>query len=302
MQTCASFVSFFNGNQSGAFTLANMRLTDFVGNIAETMQTLRTLLFAVVVTLTGCSEYHEYSPNQVSDHNSPQDLNKKNLLKLNETPKDDTVTLAFLGDSQNFYDEVDPFVDKVNQIPAIDLVIIAGDISDYGLLQEFEWIYERLTGLNKPFIGVIGNHDLVASGELVYRKMFGALDFSFVYDSIKFIVHNTNSREYLNGNVPDMEWLGKELKPITGVQHYVGVSHVPPFSGDFDPAKETAYSDLLAKTPGFLVSLHGHIHRHTDAYPYDDGVRYITGPSFAQRNFVLLKISSGTISKTLIDY
>ena len=266
------------------------------------MQTLKIFLLVVISALAGCSEYYEYSPNQVRDRNSPEDLNKKNLLKLHANPKDDTITIAFLGDSQNFYDEAVRFVDKVNNIRAIDLVVIAGDISDYGLLQEFEWIHERLRKLNKPFIGVIGNHDLVGNGEAVYENMFGPLDFSFIYDSVKFVIHNTNSREYLKGNVPDMEWLKKELMPANGVQHYIGISHVPPFSGDFNPELEDAYSNLLASAPGFLVSLHGHIHRHTDGYPYDDGVRYVTGPSFEQRSFVLLKISSGNISKTIVDY
>ena len=266
------------------------------------MRIFQTYIVSLIILLVGCSDNHEFSPNQVSDRNSPQDLNNKNLLRLYASPQDDTITIAFAGDSQNFYDEVDAFVERVNGIPAIDLVIIAGDISDYGFLQEFEWIHKRLAALNTPFIGVIGNHDLVANGEAVYRRMFGSLDFSFVYDSVKFVIHNTNSREYLKGNVPDLEWMGRELAPENGVRHYVGVSHVPPFSDDFAPELEDAYSSLMASTPGFLTSLHGHIHRHTDGYPYEDGVRYITAQSFDKRNFVLLRIASGNISKTIVDY
>jgi 3',5'-cyclic-AMP phosphodiesterase len=59
---------------------------------------------------------------------------------------------------------------------------------------------------------------------------------------------------------------------------------------------------LFAETPGFLVSLHGHVHEHTDDYPYNDGVRYITSFAFNQRSFVLLRIVNGEIEKQLIEY
>jgi predicted phosphodiesterase len=260
------------------------------------------LIFFTGLLLIGCSDHNEFSPNQVSDDDSAVALNATNVAQLQSAPLDDTITIAFIGDSQNFYNEVEPFVQKVNDISAIDFVLIAGDISDYGLLQEFEWISERLTSLSVPYIGVIGNHDLVANGEQVYKRMFGALNFSFVYDSVKFIVHNTNGREYRHANVPDTVWLKKELAVGNGVKNFIAVSHVPPFSGDFNPTVEKSYRKMFASAPGFIVSLHGHIHRHTDGYPYEDGIRYITSHSFEQRSFVLLKISGKTVSKQIIDY
>jgi 3',5'-cyclic-AMP phosphodiesterase len=260
-------------------------------------------LFAVVSLVSfGCTDSNEYSPNQSDDRDSPRDLTKHNLALLEASPIDDTLTIAFIGDSQNFYDEVEPFVQKVNQHTEIDLVLIAGDISDFGLLQEFEWITDRLGKLHKPYIAVIGNHDVVGNGEAVYKKMFGDLDFSFVYDSTKFIIHNTNSREYRSRNVPDIQWLSEELQPEDGVQRFIAVSHVPPFDGDFDPQLETAYSELFASTRGFLLSLHGHIHRHTDGFPYDDGIRYITSHVFEEKSFVMLKIWSDKVEKIIIPY
>ena len=250
----------------------------------------------------GCSDAYEYSPNQISDNNSSRDLNMKNLQRLQEQTPDDTITIVFAGDSQQFYQELDSFVEKVNTLNDVDFVLIAGDISDFGLLQEFEWIDARLRNLKQPFFGVIGNHDLVSNGEEVFKKMFGSLNFSFVYDSVKFILHNTNSREYTGANVPDLDWLEAELSPNAKVSNFVGVSHVPPFSGDFNGDLEAKYSSMLKSTPGFLLSLHGHIHDHTDGYPYDDGIRYITSFAFSQRNLVLLKIAGNSISKEIQVY
>lgn len=267
------------------------------------MRWLVAVMTIGVGLIGGCSDMTEYSPNQIFDNDSPVDINNKNLKKLMDTPDDDdTLTIAFIGDSQRFYDEVELFVDKVNDVNSVDFVIIAGDISDFGLLAEFEWIARRLDNLSKPYISVIGNHDVIANGEEVFKRSFGPLDFSFVYDSIKFVVHNTNSREYTGNNVPDLEWLANALTPSPEIKHFVGVSHVPPFDGDFNKSLEDDYARLISRTPGFLVSLHGHIHRHTDTYPYNDGMRYITGHYFPERQFLLLKIHQGSVYKTFINF
>lgn len=267
------------------------------------MRWLVGVIFVGLGFASGCSDMTEYSPNQIFDNDSPVDVNKRNLRKLTEAPNnDDTLTIAFIGDSQRFYDEVELFVNKVNTLKGVDLVIVAGDISDFGLLAEFEWIVKRLDDLHKPYLGVIGNHDVIANGEAVFKRSFGPLDFSFVYDSVKFVFHNTNSREYLGNNVPNLNRLRDELQPSPGVKHSIGVSHVPPFDGDFNKQLENTYAKILSETPGFILSLHGHVHRHTDGYPYDDGVRYITGHYFPEKQFTLLKIHGDSVLKTFISF
>lgn len=262
----------------------------------------RAILTALVMALTSCDSF-EFSPNQTNSHNSPQALNEKNFRRLNSVPADDTVTIAFAGDSQRWYSELDRFVKKVNTIPELDFILIAGDISDFGLLQEFEWMTKRLSNLNKPYFGVIGNHDLTGNGEAVFERMFGPLNFSFVYDSIKFIGHNTNSLEYDRDNIPDINWLENQLRTDSSVKHIVAVSHVPPFSPlEFNAKLVKPYTSLFSSSPKFLVSLHGHVHQHMDFYPFEDGVRYITGFSFGQNSFVLIKIINGKIIKTVISY
>ncbi len=258
---------------------------------------------ATVVVLSSCLETFEYSPNQVFNSETPTGLNATNIARLDTLPKDDTITVAFVGDSQRFYDELDTFIDTVNAIPSVDFILLAGDITDFGLLSEFELIEERLSRLNKPYIGVIGNHDAQAKGDQVFKRMFGPLDFSFTYQQVKFVCHNTNSKEFEDGNVPDMQWLSAQLVRSDSAKYFIPVSHVPPFSADvFNQNLEASYTDLFARTPGLLVSLHGHVHEHQDGYPYDDGVRYMTSYSFDQESFVLLKIYSGQVEKILVDY
>jgi 3',5'-cyclic-AMP phosphodiesterase len=252
--------------------------------------------------IIGCADVNEYSPNQAFDNDTPQNINAKNIQRLLEKSNNDTLSIVFIGDSQRFYDEVDLFVETVNRQRGIDVVFVAGDITDFGLLQEFEWVVRSLDKLKVPYVSVIGNHDVVANGEDVFARMFGLLNFSFTYDSTKFIFHNTNSREYRGDIVPDLDWLEKELAAEPGVKNYIGVSHVPPFHADFNRKLESSYHQLLMNTPNFLVSLHGHVHKHTDGYPYEDGIRYITGHYFKEREFIRLDIHNGRITKTIIKY
>lgn len=256
----------------------------------------------IVWGIVGCRDSFEFSPNQVFDGDSERQLNAKNLAWLDSLPKDDTITIAFVGDSQRFYDELTNFIDTVNQLSNVDFVLLAGDISDFGLLEEFELINEKFTTLNKPYIGVIGNHDVLGKGDEVFERMFGPLNFSFTYQGVKFVLHNTNSKEYNTGNVPDMNWIRSQLVKSDSAQYFIMVSHVPPFSDDFDKALEGEYATTLEETPSLLVSLHGHIHEHKDGYPYNDGIRYITAPSFDLQSFVLVQVVDGKIITRLIYY
>jgi 3',5'-cyclic-AMP phosphodiesterase len=262
-------------------------------------------LFALLVFIVAGCENFEYSPNQVFDNDTPKNLNEINLARIaSSVSSDDTVTIALVGDSQRFYDEVDDFVDKVNQMPSVDFVFLAGDITDFGLLSEYEWIHNSFSRLHAPYLGVIGNHDVQANGEEVFARMYGPLDYSFVYDSIKFIVHNTNGREYIDKPVPDIDWLTNQIKSENSgaVKYFVAVSHVPPTDADFNQTLVQPYIDLFASTQGFLVSLHAHVHKHTDAYPFNNGTRYISAFAFDDRTFLLLKFYRGTLTKHKINY
>jgi 3',5'-cyclic-AMP phosphodiesterase len=261
----------------------------------------RWFLFFIAIFFFGCDDVFEYSPNQVFDDDTPVGLNEKNLERILTTANDDTLKIAFIGDSQRFYDELDRFIDKANSIPSIDFVFLAGDITDFGLLEEFEQVQDLFSRLHKPYIGVIGNHDVLAKGEQTFERMFGPLNFSFVYDSIKFIVHNTNGREYDAGLVPDMAWLRNQFSDDPGVRKFVALSHIPPFDGDFDQTQVEEYTSLL-RDHKTLISLHGHTHQFKYGFPYNDGIPYMTSHSFDLRSFVVLKIVSGRVDFEIIEY
>lgn len=277
------------------------------GNITSTLQNakqyLTNLTFLTLVTLVVSCDQFEFSPNQSFDHSSPSNLNAQNLARLRRNAEDDTVTIVFAGDTQRWYDEQERFVKKVNGLENVDLVLLAGDISDFGLLQEFKWVHKRLSSLRAPYFGIIGNHDMVANGRQIFQQMFGPLNYSFVYGGIKFIAHNTNGLEAPGENIPDIGWLAHELQNTEGARYLITVSHVPPFNAvEFGTEAVKPYTDLLQNTPNLLLSLHGHVHQHQDFYPFGDKVHYMTSFSFGQSAFVLLRISKGKVLKSIIDY
>lgn len=273
-------------------------------NVPELLHNAKQhLTFLTILTLlTSCDQF-EFSPNQSFDQSSPSNLNAQNLARLRQNAEDDTVTIAFAGDTQRWYDEQERFVRKVNSLDNVDLVLLAGDISDFGLLQEFKWAQKRLSALRAPYFGIIGNHDMVANGREIFRQMFGPLNYSFVYGGIKFIAHNTNGLEAPCENIPDLDWLSRELGNTEGASYIVTVSHVPPFNAfEFGPDAVKPYTALLQNTPNLLLSLHGHVHQHQDFYPFGEKVHYITSFSFEQSAFVLLQIVDGKVLKSIINY
>ena len=138
--------------------------------------------------LAGC-EMIEFSPN---DHRVAEEftsLTEKNLAKLaaRPLPAGDTLRFIFTDDSQQFYDEAESLVASANRQLGISLLMVAGDISDFGLAREMQWVDEKLRRLTVPYVTVIGNHDLVGNGRPTYRHIFGAFNYSFVYGNTKFV-------------------------------------------------------------------------------------------------------------------
>lgn len=258
----------------------------------------------ISILLSACNKF-EYSPYQTFAPDLPRELNRQNMERLFATRNqdlNDTVTIVFSGDSQRFYDQLHRLVDKVNAIPDIDFMVLSGDIADFGLLREYTWIYERLQKLNIPYICAIGNHDFTANNGLLYEKIFGEKNFSFTYKGYKFLIHDTNGREYnFDGSIPDLQWIENELQD-NSAEWFIGISHVPPFDIDFDSKLEAPYKDLFASRSNFILSLHGHRHNMSDAFAYNDHVRYMTSNGVQQSEFVLLKLVKGTIIKELVPY
>lgn len=261
-----------------------------------------TKLLVLSGMLVGCNAF-EYSPDQTFDRNSPTDLNKTAIAKLMAAePKNDTLKFILSGDTQRSYKEIPGFIEKVNAIDNIDFVLVAGDITEFGSFYEMEAYADRMKKMKVPVITVIGNHDLTGRGRESYKRMFGDLNFSFVYKGTKFICHDTNSREYrYDGRVPDLGWLAQQLQPSNDVQRYVAVGHVPALSEDFDQKLTHQYKAQFEKTPGFLAALYGHTHTYLTAAP-EDTFQYVVTGSIESKEFIVVTVINNKLTHERVFY
>jgi Icc protein len=260
------------------------------------------LILLLCTSLFGCKNF-EYSPNQIFDNDSYTDINKNNLKKLGDGKDDDTVRFVLTGDTQRSNDETVDFYKKVNSMSDIDFVIVAGDITEFGVFKEMEWIARSLENLNVPYVAVIGNHDLTSRGRDAFLHMFGELNYSFIYGGVKFICHDTNSREYnFNGRVPNIPWLKKELQPDERVENYVAISHVPPSSRDFDEKLLEDYTNAFDQAPGFLTSFHAHTHNFEEFKLNGSDTPFIITSAIGKKEFLLVEIVKNKLSFEQIPF
>jgi 3',5'-cyclic-AMP phosphodiesterase len=166
-----------------------------------------------------------------------------------------------------------------------------------------EWITRIYSDLRVPYLGVIGNHDMAAKGTTIFRQVFGELNYSFIYQGYKFICLNTNSREVaFDGTVPDLNWLNQQVQVQAGVRGTVAISHVTPFSVDFDPELEAGYVAALERSGNCLASLHAHDHKSGRYQPYPNRIPFIVSSAILEREFTLIEIINGNLQATEVKY
>ena len=94
------------------------------------------LLSFLCLFMSGC-EMIDYHPYDVRI-NGETDVNAHNIAEIEQKCKDKTtIKFVTMGDSQRWYDETLDFVGEMNKRDDIDFVIHGGDMSDFGVTDEF---------------------------------------------------------------------------------------------------------------------------------------------------------------------
>jgi hypothetical protein len=95
-----------------------------------------------------------------------------------------------------------------------------------------------------------------------------------------------------NGSLPDTTWLQQELSATPSQQKIFIISHIAPFSGDFDRSLEQAYVRILTNNGNVIHSIHGHEGISYSGQPYGPPVNYLVVNSIKERGFVLIKVDT----------
>lgn len=248
----------------------------------------RSLAALALAAAAGCLEY---SPHAVVLESSERDLHRRALARLEATPAPATLRFALVGDTQLAFDEAKDAVEALNRRDDLAFVVQLGDFTHFGLLSEFREMNEIFARLRVPYFVAIGIHDYLGNAEEIYDAMFGPVDLAFTYARTRFVLFDSNSREFgFDGAVPDLGWLAAQLAPDGEHDVAVLLSHVAPGNADFDPALREPYLALLRGVPR-AVSFHAHEHR----FIFDDsqGTPIWVADAVEGRSYLVATVGEG---------
>lgn len=249
------------------------------------------ILLTAVLALTACQvEYHPYDTRI----RGTRGINARNIARIEETCAGRrTLRFAVLSDTQRWYDEARDAVAALNVRDDLDFVIHTGDLADFGMRSEFERQRDILERLRVPYVVLIGNHDCLATGERIFREIFGPADFAFTAGNVRVVCLNTNSLEFDRSQaVPDFEFIGRQLAEYPAeAERTVVAMHAQPYSDQFDNGVAPYFQSCLREFPGLEFCVHGHGHRFLVEEIFGDGVSYYMCDNIEKRSYLLFTLN-----------
>lgn len=268
-------------------------------NIAKRMATG----ILAILTLGSCEliDYHPYDVRVSGE----TDVNAHNIAEIERNCLGkDTLRFITMGDSQRWYDETEDFVKDVNRRKDIDFVIHGGDMSDFGLTNEFMWQRDIMNKLNVPYVTLIGNHDCLGTGEESYRAIFGDPNFSFIAGRVKFVCLNTNAIEYdYSRPIPDFNFIEQEFTDrVDEFDRTVVSMHIRPFCMEFNNNVANVFQLYLKQYPGLLFCTAAHEHHLFEEDLFDDGIMYYMSDCMKGRSYYLFTITPEGYEREVIYF
>lgn len=259
------------------------------------------IFFLVTAACFGsCDPWFAYSPFEGHLSEAYHGTTEKNLALINALDTDDSrpFKIAVLSDPHYHYSKLYDAVAHINAQDDFAFAVVVGDLSENGLKQEFVYFYDAMSKLRIPYLTVIGNHDYLSNGEIIYSQMFGPYNYSFVFNKVKFVFFDNNTIESLKE--PDMNWFDAQVSSNEGYNHVIPVSHIPPYDQQMKNHYR-AFHQMLVDND-IDLSVHGHRHDWSMEEVYGDGVDYLTVSSPQKRAYTEVSINDMAIGIKRIEY
>ena len=174
---------------------------------------LVVLIFAVVVKI-----HHIVTFPKIEDWNYHQ------IERINKNKNN--FSFIVFGDNKNSITTFQNLIKDINKEDAL-FAIDDGDLVYDGEMEKFRFFIKQIQTINKPFLTVIGNHEIKEGGRANYYDLFGRFYYSFAIGKSYFIVlDDANER---NLDPWQLEWLKKELKRSQKYKYRFVFMHVPLF-------------------------------------------------------------------------
>ena len=196
------------------------------------------LILASCIVFVSCDKMTHYSPYDANTkHSNVNSINISEILSKQQS--DDSLVFIAISDTHTEYSDLRAAVTTINEMKDISFVMVCGDVTDWGLFNEFDDYYHLISRLNIPFVTLIGNHDYLSNGKLIFNKMFGPTNFYFDIGNYRMAVFDNVVWE--NGNQePDFNWFQQTLNVPEGMTS-VACYHIH----RFDPQLENGYADKM---------------------------------------------------------
>ena len=259
---------------------------------------------ATAFSLAACDliDIHPYDTRT----SGPHDRNRHHIAQIEERCRGkQEVKFVLISDTQRWYDETRAAVKSINLRPDVDFVVHCGDISDFGLTNEFELQRDILEKLHVPYVVLIGNHDCLGTGADTYRWIFGDPNFSFNAGNTHFLCLNSNAFEYdYSTAIPDFAYIRADRESLPAeVTRTVVAMHAMPFTDQFNDNVADIFQERLRQYPALQFCLCGHNHRTVVMQPFDDGIDYYQCGAAKSRQYLIFTLTShGDKHCEVVDY
>ena len=252
--------------------------------------------FLLIFLLASCRFNH--SPYEVGSLDLSQNEVSLRRIQDQERGSSDDFKIAFIADTHNYYSDLDDLIERINERGPYRFVMVAGDITNLGLFEEYKQTRRYLNKLNFPYLVAVGNHDLLSNGKKVYQRFFGSRDFTLSYKDAEFIIFDNNNWES-GGAVPNAVFVEAKLMASTA-PHKILVAHVSPTDADrFTDSEINQWKDLMDR---YQVSYFMHGHNHSPAEFNWGNTKLITIGAPSKRSYVELIFSNGEVTHQKITF
>lgn len=168
--------------------------------------------------------------------------------------------------------------DVAGFVPAIDVVVLTGDLTDGGTEEDYLLLRELLAPLTAKVLAIPGNHDLRANFRRAFRDILpleegGPVQYEIIHRGTRFLALDTVEEGNVAGRLCPrrLEWIERKLSESFAGPTTILMHHPPNPSGIafFDSIGLVEGGDefarMIAAHRGRLNIMCGHIHRPTQA-------------------------------------
>ena len=160
------------------------------------------------------------------------------------------------------------------EIGAVEMVIVTGDLTDFGTKEEYQRFAKIMEPLALPYRAVPGNHDDVAAMRACFAHQSwmppaGPINWAEAFDDLALICLDSSVLGQAHGHLEDetLEFLSATLDAQDGRPVLVAMHHPPIRTGiekmDIQNLRDSAQlKAILSGYSGELRLICGHIHRN----------------------------------------